>query len=36
MSNQNKKDSSSVGSILGKVAIGVAGIIGGLLLGKAI
>lgn len=34
MSNNNKKNST--GSVLGKIAIGLAGIVGGLLIGKAI
>lgn len=34
MEHQSKK--SSAGSILGKIAIGVIGVIGGLLLGRAI
>jgi hypothetical protein len=34
MSNNNRRDSNS--SILGKIAIGILGVIGGLLIGKAI
>jgi hypothetical protein len=34
MSSNNKRDSTS--SILGKIAIGIIGVIGGLLIGKAI
>jgi hypothetical protein len=34
MSNNNRRDST--GSILGKIVIGVLGVIGGLLIGKAI